>query len=108
LHIAFNYGGRDEIVRAVQRLRLAAAEGKVDLTTKLSEEEFSKYLDTKDVPDPDLLIRTSLEKRLSNFLLWELAYAEFTFCEKLWPDFTGEDLQACVSQFMQRQRRMGH
>ena len=98
---------RDEIVRAVQRLGAAAAEGKVDLTKKLSEAEFAKYLDTKDVPDPDLLIRTSSEKRLSNFLLWELAYAEFAFCDKLWPDFTGEDLQACVRQFMERQRRLG-
>ncbi len=82
-------------------------DGKVDPHRKLTEKEFESYMDTKDVPDPDLLIRTSAEQRLSNFLLWELAYTEFVFCDKLWPDFEGNDLSFFLNEFRNRHRRLG-
>eukprot|EP01087_Luapelamoeba_hula_P010325 TRINITY_DN2730_c0_g1_i2.p1 TRINITY_DN2730_c0_g1~~TRINITY_DN2730_c0_g1_i2.p1 ORF type:complete len:333 (-),score=56.04 TRINITY_DN2730_c0_g1_i2:171-1169(-) len=107
VHIAFNYGGRDEILRAIQRFGVEVAAGRADPKQKLSEKDFVAYLDTSDVPDPDLLIRTSSEKRLSNFLLWELAYSEFAFCDKLWPDFTKADLLRHLQEFQTRHRRQG-
>ena len=103
LNIAFNYGGRDEILRAAAK---AAADGK-SLET-MTEAELTPYLDTADLPEPDLVIRTSGEKRISNFLLWQAAYSEFVFTDVLWPDFTKADLQAAISDFQNRERRFGN
>ncbi len=102
LNLALSYGGRSEILEAVNRLR-AASEG----TGELSEELFSAQLDTAGLPDPDLIIRTSGEKRISNFLLWQAAYAEFYFTDTLWPDFEDKDLLAAVLDYQGRQRRFG-
>lgn len=103
LNIAFNYGGRDEILRAIERLRAD------DLANgALTEEMFGSYLDTADLPDPDLVIRTSGEKRISNFLLWQAAYAEFVFTDVLWPDFSRADLEAAIHEFQNRDRRFGN
>ena len=102
LNIAFNYGGRDEIIRALGR---ALASGQ-DLS-KLDETAFSNFFDTAGQPDPDLVIRTSGEKRISNFLLWQAAYAEFVFTETLWPDFRREHLIAALNEFTARDRRFG-
>jgi undecaprenyl diphosphate synthase len=102
--LALNYGGRDEILRGVKKL-LADQERAVG--AKLGDEEFRRYLDNPDIPDPDLIIRTAGEFRTSNFLLWEGAYAEYWISDKLWPDFTGEDLQNAVSHFQARDRRFG-
>jgi len=104
--IALNYGSRDEMLRAMKRLARDCADGKVnpeDITGDLYE----SYLDTKDIPDPDLLIRTSGEERLSNFLLWQLAYAEFYFPEVLWPDFDKNELKKAVEAYTKRDRRFG-
>ena len=103
LNIAFNYGGRDEILRAAAK---AAADGN-DLSS-MKEAELTPYLDTADIPEPDLVIRTSGEKRISNFLLWQAAYSEFVFTDVLWPDFTKADLQAAISDFQNRERRFGN
>ncbi|MEP3891532.1 MAG: isoprenyl transferase [Hellea sp.] len=103
LNIAFNYGGRDEILRAAAK---AAADGK-DLSA-MKEAELTPYLDTADIPEPDLVIRTSGEKRISNFLLWQAAYSEFVFTDVLWPDFMKADLQAAISDFQNRERRFGN
>ncbi len=102
LNIAFNYGGRDEILRATAK---AVADGK-DLAT-LSDTELTPYLDTADLPEPDLIIRTSGEKRISNFLLWQAAYAELVFTDVLWPDFARKDLEIAISEFQNRDRRFG-
>ena len=102
LNIAFNYGGRDEILRAMQR---AVASGR-DVSA-MSERDLSAYFDTAGQPDPDLVIRTSGEKRISNFLLWQAAYAEFVFTETLWPDFRREHLIAALNEFTARDRRFG-
>jgi undecaprenyl diphosphate synthase len=106
LTIAFNYGGRLEIVRAAQALALEAAAGRLDPST-ITEQTFGAALSTAGIPDPDLLIRTSGELRISNFLLWQLAYAEFVFLPVLWPDFEKKDLEEAVSQFHGRSRRFG-
>ena len=103
LNIAFNYGGRDEIMRAIR----SATRAGTDLT-EISEHDFECHLDTADLPDPDLVIRTSGEKRISNFLLWQAAYAEFVFTDVLWPDFTKADLEAAISEFEHRERRFGN
>jgi undecaprenyl diphosphate synthase len=103
LNIAFNYGGRDEILRAAAK---AVSDGK-DLSS-LKEAELTPYLDTADIPEPDLVIRTSGEKRISNFLLWQAAYSEFVFTDVLWPDFTKADLQAAIADFHKRERRFGN
>lgn len=103
LNIAFNYGGRDEILRAAAK---AVSDGK-DLSS-LREAELTPYLDTADIPEPDLVIRTSGEKRISNFLLWQAAYSEFVFTDVLWPDFTKADLQAAIADFQKRERRFGN
>lgn len=103
LNIAFNYGGRDELLRASAK---AAAAG-FDLTT-MREAEFAQFLDTAGLPDVDLVIRTSGEKRISNFLLWQAAYAEFVFTDVLWPDFELSDLEAAISEFNLRNRRFGN
>ncbi len=106
LHIGLNYGGRDEIVRAVKKLYDDVRSGKV-LENSIDEETFSKYLDTKDIPDPELIIRTSGELRLSNFLPWQAAYSEFYFTDKLWPDFDIKELMKAIEQFKSRDRRFG-
>ncbi len=106
LHIALNYGGRDEIVRAVKSLSEDIKSGKLD-SDKINEEIFSTYLDTKNYLDPDLIIRTSGECRLSNFLLWQAAYSEFYFTDKLWPDFTFKDLMEAINSYRKRDRRFG-
>ncbi|MEP1231589.1 MAG: isoprenyl transferase [Litorimonas sp.] len=103
LNIAFNYGGRDEIVRAVSR---AIQDGiKAD---DITEAALERYLDTYGLPDPDLVIRTSGERRISNFLLWQAAYAEFVFTDVLWPDFTHEDLSQAIAEYQMRERRFGN
>jgi undecaprenyl diphosphate synthase len=106
LTVAFNYGARDEIVRAARRIAEAAANGSLD-PEAVTEERFATFLDTADIPDPDLLIRTSGELRLSNFLLWQLAYAEFVFVNTYWPDFSREQLEAALAEYHRRSRRFG-
>jgi undecaprenyl diphosphate synthase len=106
LTVAFNYGARDEIVRAARRMAEAAANGSLD-PEAVTEERFASFLDTADIPDPDLLIRTSGELRLSNFLLWQLAYAEFVFVNTYWPDFSREQLEAALAEYHRRSRRFG-
>ena len=104
--IAINYGSRDEIVRAVRHISENVAAGKLD-PTSVTEETISNYLDTAGIPDPDLLIRTSGELRLSNFLMWQLAYTEFYFTNTPWPDFTKEELAEAIEKYNSRDRRYG-
>lgn len=106
LVVAVNYGGRDDILRASSRFASDVACGKVD-PASLTESLFSRYLDTATVGDPELLIRTSGESRLSNFLLWQLSYAEIYFTDVLWPDFGAKELLCAVQEFQRRQRRHG-
>lgn len=104
--IALNYGSRDEMMRAVKRM---AADLKAGAITEdqITEKTFAGYLDTADLPDPDLLIRTSGEQRLSNFLLWQLAYSEFYFTQVPWPDFDEAELKKAVEAYNNRDRRYG-
>ncbi|MCM1496972.1 MAG: isoprenyl transferase [Clostridium sp.] len=104
--IGINYGGRDEIRRAVIEIAREAAEGVIK-PQDITEDMISAHLDTAGLPDPDLLIRTSGEERLSNFLPWQLAYTEFYFTDVLWPDFTKEDLLKAVRYYNGRERRFG-
>ena len=106
LTIAINYGSRDEIVRGIKRMYQDVEEHKLDADA-ISEDTVSKHLDTADLPDPDLMIRTSGEQRLSNYLLWQLAYAEFYFTPVAWPDFHGEELRKAVEAYENRDRRYG-
>ncbi len=106
LILALNYGGRQEIVRAAQRLAQEAKDGLID-PTGITEDVFSNTLETAGIPDPDLLIRTSGEQRLSNFLLWQLSYSEFYFTETLWPDFDRAQLDEAISAYYGRNRRFG-
>lgn len=106
LVIAFNYGSRIEIAKAARRLARMAAQGSID-PEAIDVDVFETQLDTHGIPDPDLVIRTSGEYRLSNFLLWQSAYAEYLFDHRLWPDFTAEDFMAAVEQYSGRQRRFG-
>ncbi|NLE65708.1 MAG: di-trans,poly-cis-decaprenylcistransferase [Elusimicrobia bacterium] len=106
LNIAFNYGGRQEILSAVRRISEEVRQGQLD-PQGITEDIFSAHLFTAGLPDPDLLIRTSGEIRLSNFLLWQLSYSEFCFVEKCWPDFTGEDLKEAIRTYQVRERRFG-
>ncbi len=106
LVIALSYGGRDEILGAARRMAARAARGDLD-PEAIGQEEFSRHLLTGDIPDPDLVIRTSGEQRLSNFLLWQSAYAELVFTDCLWPDFDAETLRAAVSEYCRRERRYG-
>ena len=106
LTFAINYGGRDEIVRAVRKVAKLAAEGKVD-PEAITEASFSTFLDTADLPDPDLMIRTSGEERISNFLPWQLAYSELYFTPVYWPDFTIDELKKAIISYAGRQRRFG-
>ena len=104
--IAINYGGRDEIVRAARKMARKAALGEIK-PEEITEEMLQSELDTAGVPDPDLLIRTCNEQRISNFLLWQLAYAEFYFTPVPWPDFTKEELVKAVEAYNHRDRRYG-
>lgn len=104
--IALNYGSRDEITRGMRRLAQDAAEGKIT-PEEVDEEMVESYLDTAGIPDPDLLIRTSGELRLSNFLLWQLAYTEFYFTDVAWPDFNREELIRAIEKYNARDRRYG-
>lgn len=106
LIIALNYGGQGEIVRAARQIAVAAAAGTLD-PASIDEDGFAQHLDNPDVPAPDLLIRTSGEQRLSNFMLWQSAYSELVFDDTLWPDFGYAELQRAVSEFGQRERRFG-
>lgn len=104
--IAINYGSRDEIVRAVRKVAGDCMEGKL-LPEEITEECFGGYLDTAGIPDPDLLIRTSGELRLSNYLMWQLAYTEFYFTDVPWPAFTKEELKKAIEKYNSRERRYG-
>ena len=104
--IAINYGGRDEIVRASRRMAAAVARGRLR-PEEITEETLSGFLDTAGLPEPDLLIRTCNEQRISNFLLWQLAYTEFYFTPVLWPDFTKEELIKAVEAYNHRDRKFG-
>jgi undecaprenyl diphosphate synthase len=106
LNIAFNYGGREEIARAVKRLAADVGSG-VHTSSDVTEDLVASYLDTAGMPDPDLLIRTSGEYRLSNFLLWQAAYSELVFFDVLWPDFDQVWLMKAVEMFRERERRFG-
>ena len=104
--IAINYGGRDEIIRAVKKLSAKVQSGEVSPET-ITADMLEVYLDTAGIPDPDLLIRTCNEQRISNFLLWQLAYTEFYFTPVPWPDFTKEELMKAVEAYNHRDRRYG-
>lgn len=104
--IAVNYGGRDEITRAVKKLAADCAEGRVS-AREITEETIASYLDTAGMPDPDLLIRTSGELRLSNYLLWQLAYTEIYVTDCLWPDFDQAELEKAIAAYNRRDRRYG-
>jgi undecaprenyl diphosphate synthase len=106
LTIALSYGGRADIVAAARRLAALAEAGTMD-PANIDEAAFGAHLSTAALPDPDLVIRTSGEQRVSNFLLWQMAYAEMAFVDKYWPDFAGEDLQAVLAEFRRRDRRFG-
>ena len=106
LHIAINYGGRDEIKRAVAQIANEVKNGTLD-PESITEDTISAHLDSAQVPDPELIIRTSGEYRLSNFLPWQSAYSEFYFTDKLWPDFTIDDLKAAIESYQSRDRRFG-
>ena len=106
LQIAINYGSRDEMIRAMRAMTKDVVNGNMK-EEDISEEVFSNYLDTKDIPDPDLLIRTSGEQRLSNYLLWQLAYSEFYFTDVPWPDFHKEELEEAILAYNKRDRRFG-
>lgn len=104
--IAINYGSRDEMVRAMRKMMKDCEAGNIT-SDEVTEEVFESYLDTHGIPDPDLLIRTSGELRLSNYLLWQLAYTEFYFTDVPWPDFTKEELEKAIMQYNNRDRRYG-
>jgi undecaprenyl diphosphate synthase len=106
LSVALSYGGRAEIAGAARRIAEAAMAGRLR-PDQIDETVFARYLLTADMPDPDLVIRTSGEQRLSNFLLWQTAYSEFVFIDTLWPDFTKTDLERALSEFHGRERRYG-
>ena len=104
-NICLNYGGRAEIIRAAEQYANEVIMGKVE--GDLTEEQFSKYMYSADIPDPDLIIRPGGEQRISNFLLWQCAYAEFYFTDVLWPDFTPDELDKAIAEFNRRDRRFG-
>ena len=104
--VALNYGSRDEMLRAMRAIAQDVADGKLSCED-ITEEKFGQYLDTKGIPDPDLMIRTSGEERLSNFMLWQLGYTEFYFTDVLWPDFNKKELQKAIDYYNERDRRYG-
>ena len=104
--IALNYGSRDELTRAAQKMAKDCAEGKIK-AEEIDESVFETYLDTHGIPDPDMMIRTSGEQRLANYLLWQLAYSEFYFTDVPWPDFTKEELVKAIEEYNHRHRRFG-
>ncbi len=106
LILAFNYGARDEIVRAARRLAEQVKAGEL-LAEEITQDTFARCFDTAGIPDPDLLIRTSGEQRISNFLLWQCAYTEFLFIDNFWPDFTRQTLANAIASYQQRDRRFG-
>jgi undecaprenyl diphosphate synthase len=106
LTVALSYGGRQEIVNAAQKLAERVCDGEMNIS-EINEETFSSSLSTHDIPDPDLLVRTSGEQRISNFLLWQSAYAELVFVDTLWPDFSSEDFAAVIAEYNRRERRYG-
>ena len=106
LIVALSYGARDEIVSAARQLAAAAKRGEID-PAAVDEDMFARHLLTADIPDPDLLVRTSGEKRISNFLLWQCAYTEFVFLDVLWPDFGRREFEAALAEFGRRERRYG-
>jgi undecaprenyl diphosphate synthase len=106
LVVAFNYGARQEITRAARRIAEQVAEGKL-APADITDETIGGFLDAPDLPDPDLIIRTSGEQRLSNFLLWQSAYSELVFLPTYWPDFDRATLEAAISEYQQRERRFG-
>ncbi|MDG2341015.1 MAG: isoprenyl transferase [Paracoccaceae bacterium] len=106
LTVAINYGGRDEVARATKRLAQDVADGRLN-PSNIDEETLPKYLDTHVLPDPDLVIRTSGEARISNFLLWQSAYSEYEFIDTLWPDFSAEEFHKIVKRYGKRERRFG-
>ncbi len=103
VNLAINYGGRDEIARALNRW----IAGNRSSDAVITEDDISLFLDNPQLPDPDLIIRTAGEKRLSNFLLWESAYSEFYFSDKFWPEWTGKDLEKAVDEYLKRDRKFG-
>ena len=105
-NIALNYGGRDEIVKAIQEIAKKVSNNEIE-PEEINEDIISNYLYTKGMPDPDLLIRTSGEKRLSNFLPWQLVYTEFLFIDKNWPDFNEEDIDNAILEYQKRTRKFG-
>ncbi|MDE7051566.1 MAG: isoprenyl transferase [Lachnospiraceae bacterium] len=104
--VALNYGSRDEITRCIRKIVQEAKDGNLDIGS-IDEDVISSHLDTYDIPDPDLMIRTSGEQRLSNYLLWQLAYSEFYFTDVLWPDFDKKELEKAVEFYRMRDRRFG-
>ena len=106
LVVAFNYGGRQELAAAMRRIALQVAAGEID-PAAISVELLARHLDTADIPDPDLIVRTSGEQRLSNFLVWQAAYAEFVFLPCYWPDFDGAAFESAIEAFTTRERRFG-
>ena len=106
LTIALNYGGRQDVVQACQRIAKAAVKGDID-PDQISQDMIASYLFTKELPDPDLCIRTSNELRISNFLLWQFAYTEMYFCQQFWPDFDEQAFQLALDEYGRRQRRHG-
>lgn len=106
LHIALNYGGRDELLRAVKKINTMFENGEIN-NNDITEELIESCMDTAGIPDPELMIRTSGEERISNFMLWQLAYSEFCFIDKLWPDYTENDFIQAISQYQNRDRRFG-
>lgn len=107
LNLALNYGGRDEIVRASRKIFEDIRDEKLS-ANEITEDVFSEYLDTKDLPEVDLIIRPSGEQRLSNFLLWQAAYAEFWYSDICWPDFSSSDMEAAIIDYQKRNRRYGN
>ena len=104
--VALNYGGRDEMIRSMKQMMHDIEDKKLSVDD-ITEEEFANYLDTKGIPDPDLMIRTSGEQRISNYLLWQMAYSEFYFTDVLWPDFDKKELQKAIDYYAGRDRRFG-
>ena len=107
LNIALNYGSRNEIIQAAASYAKQMADRGIEPTFENAEEYFPQHLMTQDIPDPDILIRTSGEQRISNFLLWQCAYTEFVFTSTLWPDFNKSDLESAIADFQKRERRFG-